>query len=896
MPHKKRYFRRLAAVGCAVMIGILSGCGGKLQSVDAIKTFYAFNDIQFVNDLQNDAKSGSYQASERDRQILSSMKEILSNEYLTLYIGQYYDIAVLDKETGSVFFSNQAIYDTPLELSDEGKADSYSQVSIEYYDGASAQNTMSSYPDSINDDGMNQVKMKAEKDSVTLTYAFGTDSENQNICYVMSADAYHELEERAEKAIEAGTLNRFDFARFQRLYQAVIYDELEDADKADNLKKYPGLEQLGTIYVCESGYLTTVQRSLMEKTSTALEVNADFISAEEKKIGIENAAGTVQAYFEIPVIYQLHERDFIAKIDTPNIVHVKNSGYYLTKIYLLSNFFSTTAQDEGYLVIPDGSGAVIENNSRAENTSTLTQIDLPFYGTDFGVNLSDSSALAPYSTFPVFGVRCGKRGVFGIVESGDAMGGVRVKTENTLSNYNTVSPYFTYYTMDIAQSDILEQQENVVANRVYSKKKPTSPYVVRYHFLYGEHAEYSGMASYYRSYLTQTGSLKKLTEKKDLRLDISFIGAVTKRKMVGLIPMNVETAASTFENIESFSKYLFDNKIKGLQVILQGSINGGMQFRIPQKLKVEKSMGGVKGYQALKKYLNSIQSASYLDVDFTKVYRSGNGLNTGSQISRFISNDTAVLSGYYPSSRRRDLSNSTYLINPLSYNSIIECFKKEADGIDANQLFVSSMGSYLSGNYDERYELTREDSKNIVISSLENLKNSGYNLLVDGGNAYTLKYAQAVTDTPLESSGMSIESYTIPFVGMVLHGYVEYSGVALNQQGSYQKSLLKSIENGAGLHYVLMTEDPLLLADTSCSDYYSVAADEWKEEIISAYTKWNSFFFDISNSAMVQHSRIAEGVVRVKYENGSCVLINYNEEAVSVDGNTIAGMDCCVLN
>ena len=59
------------------------------------------------------------------------------------------------------------------------------------------------------------------------------------------------------------------------------------------------------------------------------------------------------------------------------------------------------------------------------------------------------------------------------------------------------------------------------------------------------------------------------------------------------------------------------------------------------------------------------------------------------------------------------------------------------------------MGSYLSGNYDERYELTREDSKNIVISSLENLKNSGYNLLVDGGNAYTLKYAQAVTDLSL---------------------------------------------------------------------------------------------------------------------------------------------------
>ena len=56
------------------------------------------------------------------------------------------------------------------------------------------------------------------------------------------------------------------------------------------------------------------------------------------------------------------------------------------------------------------------------------------------------------------------------------MGGVRVKTENSLSKYNAISPYFTYYAMDIAQNDILDQQENVVANRVYSKKKPDAPY------------------------------------------------------------------------------------------------------------------------------------------------------------------------------------------------------------------------------------------------------------------------------------------------------------------------------------------------------------------------------------------------------------------------------------
>ena len=287
-----------------------------------------------------------------------------------------------------------------------------------------------------------------------------------------------------------------------------------------------------------------------------------------------------------------HGRDLVAQIDTPNIVHVENSGYYLTKIYLLSNFFASTADEEGYLLVSDGSGAVIENDSRNENTSTLTQTDLPFYGSDFGLDLSNSSSLAPYSVFPVFGIQRGSAGVFGIVESGDAMGGVRVKTENSLSKYNAISPYFTYYAMDIAQNDILDQQENVVANRVYSKKKPDAPYVVRYHFLYGEKSGYSGMAAYYRAYLCSTGSLTEKDSKSSPRLDLSFIGAVTKRQMIGFIPMNVEVAASTFENIQRFAEELEKDGIDDFDITLQGSINGGMQFRIPQKLKIEKSMGG----------------------------------------------------------------------------------------------------------------------------------------------------------------------------------------------------------------------------------------------------------------------------------------------------------------
>lgn len=285
--------------------------------------------------------------------------------------------------------------------------------------------------------------------------------------------------------------------------------------------------------------------------------------------------------------------------------------------------------------------------------------------------------------------------------------------------------------------------------------------------------------------------------------------------------MNVETAASTFEGIQAFGRQLAERNVASFNALLLGAINGGMQFRVPHTATIEKSLGGTEGLSSLTKFFDGTQGRAYLGVDFTRVYRNGNGLNTSTQISRFISNDTAVLSGYSPSSGRRDPDDSAYLLNPLSYGAIIDRFHEDGARIGANTLFVSSLCSYLSGNYDERHEVTREESKNITVASLEKLVNNGYTLLADGGNAYTLKYLRAVTDISLGSSEMSMESYAIPFVGMVLHGYMEYSGVALNQQGSYQKALLKNIESGAGLHYVLMTEDPLLLADTSCSDYYS---------------------------------------------------------------------------
>lgn len=90
---------------------------------------------------------------------------------------------------------------------------------------------MSSYPNSVDDDGLNQVTVKAEPDSLTITYAFGTNTEKQTICYVMSQKGYDQLAEKADRAIGEERISTSQFARFQNLYQAIVYDELDDADQ-----------------------------------------------------------------------------------------------------------------------------------------------------------------------------------------------------------------------------------------------------------------------------------------------------------------------------------------------------------------------------------------------------------------------------------------------------------------------------------------------------------------------------------------------------------------------------------------------------------------------------------------------------------------------------------------
>jgi hypothetical protein len=89
---------------------------------------------------------------------------------------------------------------------------------------------------------------------------------------------------------------------------------------------------------------------------------------------------------------------------------------------------------------------------------------------------------------------------------------------------------------------------------------------------------------------------------------------------------------------------------------------------------------------------------------------------------------------------------------------------------------------------------------------------------------------------------------------MTLHGYVNFTGAPINESGNTDYNLLKSIENGASLYYVLSYRNSTLMKqDGRWSKYYSIRFDIWFDEMIKQYKEVNAAIGDLQTSLITDH-------------------------------------------
>ena len=491
------------------------------------------------------------------------------------------------------------------------------------------------------------------------------------------------------------------------------------------------------------------------------------------------------------------------------------------------------------------------------------------------------------------------RGFVAIIEEGDSMAQIATSHLNASSEYSSMQMTFFPRPSDTYNmSDAISVGKNTDI-KVVSSRKYVGNYKIKYIMLTDDElaaqnsvsnyykCSWVGMAEAYRDYLEYTGVFERLTEEEtndNIPLYIETFGTVETVEKILSMPVNVMTPLTTFDNIKTMyselSKAIEDKmgalaqsgnavatngenskNFNNINFKLTGYANGGMYSTVPYHLNWEEVLGGASGFEELVNEARKEGFGVFPDFDFA--YINTTALFDGVDL---MAHAVKTIDNRYTSRREYDATYQTYVgyfelaISPAFFARFVTKLSINYMKYNPIGISVSTLGTDLNSDFDEEDPYNREDAMQFTINALRQLsllKNDDgeyMKVMTSGGNAYTLKYVDHIINTPLNSSNYNSAGNTVPFVGMVLHGYKLYAGTPINEEGNLESALLRAIENGSGLYFKLSYQNTDVLKEfTRLSENYSIRYDIWKDDVVDMYVELNNLLADLQTKLIIDH-------------------------------------------
>ncbi len=480
-----------------------------------------------------------------------------------------------------------------------------------------------------------------------------------------------------------------------------------------------------------------------------------------------------------------------------------------------------------------------------------------------------------------------QRGYLAIIESGESLAEIASYHAGTFSDYYTMMNYFNPKPKD--EYDISDSISVTSSSTwtVVSNRKFTGSFQLRYIMLSDAakiaeveamqfecktyDATWLGMAEAYRDYLVEKEVLTKLEAedvKNDIPLYVEVFGALETKQTIATIPVNVMTPLTTFEDVYTMYQDFAKAGVVNVNFKMTGFANGGMYSTVPSSLKWEKAVGGKEGFEQLIQQSKDVAKADeeaeepvganlglYPDFDFAYIQQ--NTLFDSVNLKR---DAVKTIDNRYTSLRLYSATQQTYVtfhqlaVSPARYSDFYTKLHKNYMQYGLPSISIATLGSALNSDFDEDEPYNRENNKDYTIKAFQDLSNVGYSIMTEGGNAYTWQYIDHLINMDLESSRHIKSMASVPFLGAVLHGYVQFAGTPLNEEGDIDYAMLKAIENGGSLYFILSYRNTSeLKEDTYLSQYYGIRYDIWQEDVVLYYKELNELMKDVQTKLIINH-------------------------------------------
>lgn len=565
--------------------------------------------------------------------------------------------------------------------------------------------------------------------------------------------------------------------------------------------------------------------------------------------------------------------------------------YILADVEVMPNLTHTIDTDaEGMIIVPDGSGAIIEFNN-GKTTLGYSDINKPIYGYDYSfvakraTETTESILLGMYGYVNI----STQRGMIAIVEDGASQSNIYAGTSSNNNRAYFISAVREY---EIVTAGTGWNESNFTK---WTKNKSLADLKYRYIILEQDELDYVSVAKKYREYLVDKYDLEEKDTTTENVVDINFLGAFEGYDLFLGIKYKTENSLTTFSQAKTIIDELLNNNVNNISVDYTAWTDDEMEYYATDHLKVSSALGGKKGILALRDYLSSKNIEFYPEMYVTSAKGYDYDFGVMKYTAKSVGNYYARHYPYNIATLMPDKEfNPTYYINPQFYNPMSKELIESYDKLGIDGVYLKDLGNTKVANYARDKEIYSGLATAYQQNAMSLFDSEYSNIKISAPFDYAFPYVTSAINIPTKASSYGMFDATIPFYQLVVSGLFDYTTVEINgmNDNSAEWFLTKAIETGSNLHFIISAEDPEILLDTDYTQYYKSYYNNWKDTIISMNNTINTL--GIHEGELVNHELIREGDVILKdisiveYSNGLRIIVNSSnsDTSVKVDGTT----------
>ena len=571
-------------------------------------------------------------------------------------------------------------------------------------------------------------------------------------------------------------------------------------------------------------------------------------------------------------------------VSVPEESIVENSDKYFIGTISLYPYMGVSYMDEkeGYILVPDGNGALIylddkEGRFKSGYSSMI-------YGSDVGFDELEVSTLlwdkyytvtdAEQIIAPIYGIAHTDDEIayLAVVEDGAARASIECSPNGVSVDYNRANAKFILrklYTQPTSNNSTSGSLHTYESDRSHSDLS------LRFLFLSGEDATYSGMANAYRDYLLKNGELSVTDTSYKTRID--FLGEEEESWVLGTTGVTM----TSVDDIRDIYEDLNSKNVTDILSVYKGWQKNGLYSLPISTYKADSDIGGTKDLTKL------IKESSEKGIDLY-LYNDALRINPDEENATF-NVVKKVNKRRYEEETYKDVYESFLYLTPSRSDNRLSRFVKSYTSKGVNNLALAGISNTLFTYTYSGNKYTRFDTLESYIETINEVSEST-NLVLEQPFSYLWKDTKAFLDMPLYTSSYILEDESVPFLSLVLKGVMPVYSEYVNFEANKQEFFLKLVETGTYPSFYITKESSSELIYTNSSDVYSSEYASYADTIAEYDAELKEINEKTEGATILKHEMLENGVTRVTYSNGTKIYINYSSKDASVDGVKIASM------